>query len=118
MIVDDMPAATRAMGKLLEKRGYDTIEDTDSTKALALAHKFKPDLILLDVSMPWKNGYEVANDLSQDNQLRDIPVIMMTAYEQEIDPVHTQPVLIKPFTIEELLENVAKCLRGQPVTSV
>ena len=113
MIVDDNSRATRLLGRLLERRGYDVLGENDPTTAQPRAHRFRPDLVILDVCMPWKDGYEVAADLAEDDQLHDVPVIMMTGYGSQDTPVHSCAVLRKPFEIEDLMTTIEQGLEGR-----
>ncbi|MGB8355282.1 MAG: response regulator [Chthoniobacteraceae bacterium] len=111
LVVDDEAAATRMLGKLLQKRGYDVAEQNDSTKAHALARRYRPDLIILDIFMPWKTGHDLAALFEADEDLRDIPLIFITAHallEQQLSHFHR--VLIKPFSVEELFGHIETAL--------
>ena len=81
LIVDDQEQNIRLLEKILEKAGYEHVSSTsDSTKAVELQARFKPDLILLDVHMKEKDGFQVLEDLVSCNGRADhIPVIMITA---------------------------------------
>jgi len=64
LVVDDEPFVTHMLGGLLRKYGYIAAELNDPTKALAMAHRFQPDIVLLDIHMPWKDGHEVATKVA------------------------------------------------------
>jgi putative two-component system response regulator len=104
LIVDDDRIATHILGRLLRRHGYIAAELNDSTKALVVAHRFEPDIALLDFHMPWKNGHEVAADFASDELLCHVPIIFITAdaFEQDTS-TRSISILIKPFSIEELL---------------
>ena len=80
LVVDDEVAATRVLGKLLQKRGYDVAEQNDSTKAHELALRYRPDLIILDIYMPWKTGHDLAALFGSDEELYNVPLIFITAH--------------------------------------
>ena len=80
LIVDDQEQNIRLLEKILEKAGYHVSSTSDSTKAVELQARFKPDLILLDVHMKEKDGFQVLEDIVSRNGRADhIPVIMITA---------------------------------------
>jgi two-component system OmpR family response regulator len=104
LIVDDEHFATHVLGRLLRRHGYIAAEVNDSTKALQVARRFRPDAALLDLHMPWKNGYEVAADFSADKLLCTVPIIFITADAlTQKQSTKSAPVLVKPFSIEDLL---------------
>ncbi len=79
LIVDDDPDLVEAVSMLLEAQGMEPIAAYGGAEGLAKARSENPDLIVLDIMMPDKDGYEVAKELAADDQLSDIPVIMLTA---------------------------------------
>jgi CheY-like chemotaxis protein len=101
----------------LEGSGYDFVEARDGEDALGQARRVRPDLILLDMMMPGRTGLEVLRELRRDPELRDIPVVMLTARAQAADRESAEAAgvdcfLAKPFSprelaraVEELLEN-------------
>jgi diguanylate cyclase (GGDEF)-like protein len=84
LIVDDEPANIRTLGGLLGEE-YTLHFATGGEEALAIAAREVPDLILLDIRMPGMDGYEVSRRLSQEPQTSDIPVIFVTALDEEAD---------------------------------
>lgn len=81
LVVDDLPENVQVLGELLSIN-YEIYFALDGSQALEHAGKVKPDLILLDVMMPVMNGYEVCRSLKESEELRDIPVIFITALDQ------------------------------------
>jgi threonine synthase len=82
LIVDDSPDARRLLRRILQARGnYELVEAGTGREALALAAAKPPDLILLDLMMPEMDGFAVLDALKRSDQLRDIPVIVVTAKE-------------------------------------
>lgn len=80
LIVDDDPVLSRLAGAVLEgTRQYDVCINNHSERALEVARKFRPDLILLDVDMPVKSGGEVAAEIESDAALRGTPILFLTA---------------------------------------
>ena len=99
----------------LRDAGYTVIQAEDGKKALELAQLHHPDLILLDVMMPFLNGYEVLELLRKDDSTKNIPVIMLTAksFQHEIDEGLTrgaEDYIIKPFSPTDLLTRIQAVL--------
>lgn len=84
LIVDDMPMNIRALSVILES-DYEVLVATSGTDALEKAAREKPDLILLDVIMPGMDGYAVCAHLKQDAVTKEIPIVFITAMDQEED---------------------------------
>src|SRR5687768_7329872 len=105
LVLDDHPIATRVLIKLLQKRHYLAAGENDPRKAIQVARAFRPDLILMDVSMPWMSGYEVADLLASDSGLAHVPIVFISADAMREDDSlkHGAPVLIKPFSVEDLM---------------
>ncbi|MBF0500500.1 MAG: response regulator [Candidatus Riflebacteria bacterium] len=80
LIVEDTPLNRELMQRRLEKRGYETILACDGAQALSMAALHVPDIILLDLSIPEIDGWEVARRLKNDPQLKQIPIIALTAH--------------------------------------
>jgi len=79
LVVDDEADAREFVQSVLEEVGCETIEAVDGEEGLAMARRERPDLIILDVQMPKKDGYAVFSALRKDQATRDIPVVMLTA---------------------------------------
>ncbi len=79
LIVDDDPDLVEAVSMLLEAEGMTPLAAYGGEEGLARAREDNPDLIVLDIMMPDKDGYAVAKELAADDKLSDIPVIMLTA---------------------------------------
>lgn len=111
LIVDDEPKNLQFMGTILRHSNYE-IEFASSGKlALKKMRANKPDLILLDVMMPGMDGWQVCGELRADKELKDIPVIFMTALTSQEDVMHCFEVggsdyVSKPFQVAELLARV------------
>lgn len=120
LIVDDDPDLVEAVAMNLESRGfsigkaYDGIEAWESIKAK------RPDLVVLDVMMPRKNGYEVCDELKSDNEYKDIPVILLTAVgsavpsttytHQDGMKVQADDYVPKPVDLDKLAELVSELI--------
>ena len=108
MIVEDSELNMKLFHDLLEAHGYRTICTRDGLKVLDLAHKHRPDLILMDIQLPDISGMEAARRLKDDAETRTIPIIAVTAFAMSGDEVQIlasgcDAYLSKPFRIDELL---------------
>jgi DNA-binding response OmpR family regulator len=101
---------------ILGRRGFDVVGANGGMEGLEAVRRERPDLILLDLMMPDMDGWEVYQRIKADEDLRQIPVIVVTAKAQSIDKVlglHIAKVddyITKPFGPQELLESVEKIL--------
>jgi CheY-like chemotaxis protein len=115
LVIDDEPPATHMLGGLLRRHGYISAEENDSTKAVQIAHRFKPDIVLLDMHMPWKDGHDVAAAFALDHTLAGVPIIFITHDARDpntsTDSIH---ILVKPFSIEDLFACLEKGLARKP----
>ena len=83
LVADDEADIRQIMKGIIAKEGYEVILAEDGTKALEVAQKEKPDLIMLDFLMPGLNGIEVCKALKKEESTKDIPVIIVTAYPNQ-----------------------------------
>ncbi|MBT3389300.1 MAG: response regulator [Chloroflexi bacterium] len=116
MMVDDDPQVRALVSKLLTNKGYDVRCSDSGLDAVALAREIQPDLILLDLEMPGKNGFEVLADLQTDEQAMNIPVIMFSARSQVDDKVAgldlgSVDYVVKPVHPDELLARIRAALK-------
>jgi CheY-like chemotaxis protein len=81
LFVEDEPTLQKLVGRFLEKEGYQVISALNGETGLELSKKLKPDLILLDLILPKKDGFEVLEELKKDEGTKDIPVIILTNLE-------------------------------------
>ena len=79
LVVDDEADAREFVRSVVENLGFDTLEAIDGTQGLEVARASKPDLIVLDVQMPKRDGYAVFSELRKDGATKAIPVVMLTA---------------------------------------
>jgi CheY-like chemotaxis protein len=121
LIVDDEADLTMLVKLNLEKTGrYEVRAENRAIKALAAAREFKPDLILLDVMMPDLDGGDVLAQLKDDRELRNVPVVFLTAtvlkeeVAKEGGSIGGRPFIPKPFRAEVLLDTIAKILPPDP----
>lgn len=116
LIVDDEQDILDLIKYNLEAEGYTTSLARDGVQALKLAQTGSPDLIILDVMLPGKDGWQVMRELRQDSDTKNIPVIFLTARSSEIDEVvgielGADDYIVKPISIRKLLARVKMVLR-------
>lgn len=116
LVVDDDPEIVAMLSTRLEARGYQILTASDGKEALAEAKRRRPALIILDVMMPGKSGWEVARALKQDPVTDAIKVIMLTAIGEQVNEM-TSPLygadahFDKPFDFVALESKIAELLR-------
>jgi CheY-like chemotaxis protein len=86
LVIDDEPDMVTFLCTLLEDNGYETITAVDGEEGMALAKSEKPDLISLDLLMPNKTGIKMYRELRKDDEIKDIPVIMVTGFGKDDVP--------------------------------
>lgn len=111
LIVDDIAKNIQLLGKVLDNQGYGVVAVTEGDQVLKAARKHNPDLILLDIMMPGKSGFEVCEELKADEKLSDIPIIFLTARSDEEDIIKGLNLggadyVTKPFNSGELLARI------------
>lgn len=116
LIVDDEQDILDLLTFNLRKEGYDTLAAADGDSALELARSAGPDLIILDVMLPGKDGWEVLRELRRDPGTRQIPVVFLTAKDSEIDEVvglelGADDYIVKPVSMHKLIARVKLALR-------
>src|SRR5579864_5901045 len=121
LVVDDQPSIAGLMSQLLSMRGYDVVTATDAQQGEAEVRRQPPDLILSDVRMPGKSGYEFCKDLKSDPATRLIPFVLITGLTDSTDKVRgieagADDFLNKPVLAEELTARVKSLLRMKEFT--
>jgi CheY-like chemotaxis protein len=114
LVVDDEPDVLLLCRVNLEFEGYEVMEAADGVEAMSRVRERRPDVILLDVMMPRMDGWQVLTELKSDEQLRDIPVVMLTAKVQDQDQIRgwssgASEYITKPFSplsLSQVLEDV------------
>src|SRR5579871_2347768 len=115
LVADDDPQILTMLGIRLAKRGYQVLEAADGLQTLEKAREHKPDLVLLDVMMPGKNGWEVAKELRSDDDLKDVGIVMLTAIGERVNemtsPLYGADAFVdKPFDFADLENKIKKVL--------
>jgi len=85
LFIEDEPNLQKTVGRFLEDEGYEVKSALDGDLGLRLAKEFIPSLILLDLILPKKDGFEVLKELKADPKTKDIPVIVLTNLETSVD---------------------------------
>jgi len=117
MIVDDDNEFLEELKQTLNLSGYDVAAFSDGTSALGIVSRVKPDVILLDLKLRGKSGFQVAYELKSFPETANIPIIAMTAYYTEEE--HTelmnmcgiQTCLIKPFDLPDAIAKIEAFLK-------
>ena len=122
LIVDDERDIVKALMIRLQGAGYEVVTAFDGAQAIFVAHKEKPDLILLDIRMPAGNGFSVAEKLKHSVNTFSIPVIFLTGSpernaEERAMTLGARFYIKKPYDPEELLDAVRRALEKEPESS-
>ena len=115
LAVDDEPNILMSIEFILDMEGYEVHTARDGDDALDAAERVRPDLILLDINMPRKDGYEVCRILRKREHMAGTKVIMLTAKGQTLEKkkgleVGADEYVTKPFSADELLSAIRTCL--------
>jgi two-component system phosphate regulon response regulator PhoB len=116
LIVEDEAALTTLLRYNLEREGYRVFEARDGEEALLLAEEVNPDLVILDWMLPQLSGIEVCRRLRSRGEMRNVPVIMLTARGEEPDRIRgldtgADDYIVKPFSMSEMLARVRAVMR-------
>ena len=115
LVVEDNELNMKLFHDLLEASGYDKIQTRSGLEAIDLAREHRPDLILMDIQLPEVSGLEVTKWIKEDDELRAIPVIAVTAFamkgdEERIRQGGCEAYLSKPISVNAFLETVKSYL--------
>lgn len=121
LIVDDDPNIVQMLSEVLTDEGYEVASATQSLRAFDRAKETQPDLVLMDIMMPYLDGIDQIKLLSLDDDLKDIPIIVITAKARALDGVDEADLkaqrivdhLYKPFEITDLLAKVDRALAAR-----
>ncbi|MCF7876963.1 MAG: response regulator [Candidatus Omnitrophica bacterium] len=116
LICDDEPDLAQVVAMSLKARGYQVLIAVDGMQSITLAHREKPDLILLDVKMPAGGGYIVYENLKKSTDTMLIPVIFFSALparelKEKVEKLGAAGYLTKPHDSKELILKIEKALR-------
>ena len=115
LIVEDNELNMKLFHDLIEACGHEILETRDGIEALKLARQHHPDLILMDIQLPEVSGLEVTRWLKEDDELRKIPVIAVTAFamkgdEEKIRGGGCEAYIAKPISVSNFLDTIGKFL--------
>jgi DNA-binding response OmpR family regulator len=115
LIADDEPNIVLSLEFLVTQAGYEIRVARDGAEALAAVREWRPDLVLLDIMLPLKDGFEVCQQIRDDPAIRDTKVIMITAKGREVEvakgmAVGADAYVTKPFSTKELVALIRQML--------
>jgi DNA-binding response OmpR family regulator len=115
LVADDDRVTARFLDSLLREKGYDVAVADDGERALEMAAARRPDLVLSDMVMPYRDGMDLLRTLRADPVLADVPVILLSLKDREEDIVAgleqgADDYVVKPFNARELLARIRKLL--------
>jgi len=116
IFIEDEPTLQKTVGRFLENEGYEVKSAIDGETGLAMVKKIKPDLVLLDLILPKKDGFEVLKEIKGDETTKDIPVIILTNLEKTADIEKTLSLgattyLVKAnYELEEIVKKIKEII--------
>lgn len=115
LVADDEPNIVISLEYLLKREGYIVMIARDGEEALTVIRREQPDLVLLDVMMPKKSGFEVCQEVRTDDALQNTKILMLTAKGRDTDVVKGMALgadayMTKPFSTKDLVQKVANLL--------
>ena len=113
LVVEDNELNMKLFHDLLEANGYGILQTRDGMEALRMAREYHPDLILMDIQLPEVSGLEVTKWIKEDDALKGIPVVAVTAFamkgdEQKIREGGCEAYIAKPISVTDFLETVRR----------
>lgn len=118
LVVDDEPNILLSLEFLVRQAGFDVRVARDGEAALSAIAENQPDLVLLDVMMPNRDGYDVCQTIRADPRLKDVKIIMLTAKGREVErekgiALGADDYITKPFSTREVIEKVRQYLGAE-----
>jgi DNA-binding response OmpR family regulator len=115
LIADDEPNIVISLEFLMQRNGYEVMTASDGEQALSLLNDFRPDLILLDIMLPLRNGFEVCQRIRESAAWKHTKIVMLTAKGREVEvtkglALGADVYITKPFATRELLASVRQLL--------
>ena len=115
LIVDDEPNIVTSLEYLMQKNGYEVKIARNGDEALELVESFRPDVVLLDVMMPRKSGYEVCQKMRERKDWQHIKIVMLSAKGREAEvnkglSLGADTYVTKPFSNQELIDKIDELL--------
>jgi DNA-binding response OmpR family regulator len=117
LVVDDSPTALKITSEVLTEQGFNVLVASDGEEALEIAARLHPDLIVLDIILPKKNGFQVCRQLKTEDATADIKILMLSSKNQASDRFWGQKqgadaYITKPYDDVELLASIQALLKG------
>jgi len=115
LVVDDSRSDLENITNILESDGYDVIRATNGDEALMQANSQRPELIVLDVVMPGKDGFQTCRQLKNDEKTKDIKIVMLTTKDSKTDEYWgrkqgADDYIKKPFSPDDLVRSVSRLI--------
>lgn len=119
LIADDEPNILISLEFLMKREGYTVVLARDGQEALSVIAGERPDLVLLDVMMPIKTGFDVCHEVRANDALKDTLIVMLTAKGRDTDvakglALGANAYMTKPFSTKELVQKVQELLAAAP----
>ncbi len=115
LVVDDDPTLVLLVERILKEKGFDVVTADNGIDAMRAVNSEKPDLLVLDIMMPEINGYDICRTLKFESPHRDLPIVIVTSRDQELDPRIGAMLGIeyihKPVDREALLAKIKQMLK-------
>lgn len=116
LLAEDEDGIAEILLAYLQKEGFILIHATDGREALERYYEQRPDFVILDIRMPFIDGWQVLNEIRKDS---DVPVMMLTALDADVDKIHALRVgaddyIVKPFNPAEVVARIYVILRRLP----
>ncbi len=113
LIVEDNELNMKLFQDLLEAHGYETLQTKDGKQALQLAREHRPDLIIMDIQLPEMSGLEVTSWIKNDDNIKHIPIIAVTAFamkgdEEKMREGGCEAYISKPISVPQFIDAVKK----------
>lgn len=114
LVIDDVEALTHVLELFLSRRGYRVWTVNDSRKALSVVREFRPQVVLLDIAMPYMSGYEVARRIRKEVGFEAVPIVAVSAFDDEVHLCRAQQVgidhqIVKPCNFRDLDNLIQEC---------
>lgn len=116
LIVEDEPILNKALTEFLTEEGFNVLNAFDGEEAIELTKAKKPDLILLDIILPKKDGYEVLDELRADEKIKKVPIILLTNLEsaeniqKAFDRGATTYLVKSNYKLEDIIKKIKEVL--------
>jgi DNA-binding response OmpR family regulator len=115
LVADDDPVAARFVASLLKEKGYEVLLAADGEHAYEIATRLRPDLIVSDLVMPYRDGFDIVRAIRDHESLAHVPIVILSMKDREEDIVRgletgADDYVVKPFYARELLARVRKLL--------